>query len=227
VNKSWKRKYYRCNDKDDCNNHGSCRRSFRYGYRTCHCDKHYAGRSCNRCGWKWGGYKCRRRKYYKKKYSHRSYDCDTKIKLVAVVANDENELDECTENLRFDPDLTDFLDEEFEAERLGDLEVIEVDPCTVEKLKAGLNDLVEEQDITDPKVRVVFVVLNEDTFTNGSCDEDKLDNIQYKLEEMLTCNEIRSLHDFLTIEVDDDSTQCKANEMKDAVLQEDYYWREE
>lgn len=123
--------------------------------------------------------------------------------------------------------MNDFLEEDFEPERLGDLEVMEVDPCTVNKLKAGLNDLIEEQEITDPKVRVVFVVLDEDTFTNGSCDEDKLDSIQYNLEEMLTCNEIRSLHDFLTIEVDDDSTQCKANEMKDAVLQENFYWTEE
>lgn len=152
-----------------------------------------------------------------------SYDCDTKLKLVAVVANDDSEMDDCTDNLRFE--LDDFLKDDFEPERLDDLEVIDVD-CTVDELKTELEDLVEDQDITDSKVKVAFVVLNEDTFENGSCDEDKLGNIQNKLEDKLNCYQIRRLEDFLTIEVGD-SNECEANEVKKALLQEDFFAKED
>lgn len=130
---------------------------------------------------------------------------------------------DCTDNLRFE--LDDFLKDDFEPERLDDLEVIDVD-CTVDELKTELEDLVEDQDITDSKVKVAFVVLNEDTFENGSCDEVKLGNIQNKIEDKLNCYQIRRLEDFLTIEVGD-SNECEANEVKKALLQEDFFAKED
>jgi hypothetical protein len=200
-----------CKHHDDCDDDEVCKRMWtrwgRYGKKRC----------VSTSRWR------RWRKYYRKNYYHRSYDCDTKLKLVAVVANDDSEMDDCTDNLRFE--LDDFLKDDFEPERLDDLEVIDVD-CTVDELKAELEDLVEDQDITDSKVKVGFVVLSEDTFENGSCDEDKLGNIQNKLEDKLNCYQIRRLEDFLTIEVGD-SNECEANEVKKALLQEDFFAKED
>lgn len=184
------------------------------------CDKHFGGRRCNRCAWRWHGHNCGRRRYYRKKYYHRIYDCDTEVKVVAVVTdNEDEEKTECVVSLRSDPDLLDFLEDDFEPEKLQDLDVAEVDLCTNVKLEEELEDLQGDQDLTGSEVKVVFVVVKEDDFArdNNKC-EDELDNLQFKLEE-LNCSDIEDLEDFITIEVDS-STRCKSDEMKEAVLQE-------
>jgi hypothetical protein len=220
VNKSWYRKTgHRCFNKHDCADHGVCRR-FRFGRRSCLCDKHYGGRRCDRCAWRWKGDNCGYRRRYYKKYFHRNYDCDTEVKVVAVVTdNDDDEKTECVINLRTDEDLIDFLENDFEPEKLEDLDVAEVDPCTPAKLEEELDDLQADRDLTDSDVKVVFVVVKEDDFVrdNHKC-EGELDNLQFKLED-LRCNDIDELEDFITIEVDS-STKCQSEEMKEAVLEE-------
>lgn len=142
------------------------------------------------------------------------------MKVVAVVTdNDDDEKTECVINLRTDEDLIDFLENDFEPEKLEDLDVAEVDPCTPAKLEEELDDLQADRDLTDSDVKVVFVVVKEDDFVrdNHKC-EGELDNLQFKLED-LRCNDIDELEDFITIEVDS-STKCQSEEMKEAVLEE-------
>jgi len=142
------------------------------------------------------------------------------VKVVAIVTdNDDDEKTECVINLRTDEDLIDFLENDFEPEKLEDLDVAEVDPCTPAKLEEELDDLQADRDLTDSDVKVVFVVVKEDDFVrdNHKC-EGELDNLQFKLED-LRCDDIDELEDFITIEVDS-STKCKSEEMKEAVLEE-------
>jgi len=142
------------------------------------------------------------------------------VKVVAVVTdNDDDEKTECVINLRTDEDLIDFLENDFEPEKLEDLDVAEVDPCTPARLEEELDDLQADRDLTDSDVKVVFVVVKEDDFVrdNHKC-EGELDNLQFKLED-LRCNDIDELEDFITIEVDS-STKCQSEEMKEAVLEE-------
>lgn len=120
--------------------------------------------------------------------------------------------------MRVDDTLKDFLDDGFKPKRLEDLELAEVDPCTPENLEKELHDLEANKDLTDSHVKVIFVVINDEDFRSGNCEEE-LDSLQYQLEE-LSCDDIRSFEDFLTIQVDSGDTECKANKLKDAVLEE-------
>ena len=115
-------------------------------------------------------------------------------------------------------ELTQFLKQEFDPQKIEDFDVIDVDACRASDLESELEELQLDQDLTDSDVKVVFVVLSDEVFLNGSCQEE-LDKLQAKLED-LNCDDVEDFEDFITIEVES-SSECNANDMKDAVQEED------
>lgn len=116
-----------------------------------------------------------------------------------------------------DDDLTQFLEQEFDPQKIEDFDVIDVDACRASDLESELEELQLDQNLTDSDVKVVFVVLSDEDFLNGSCQEE-LDKLQAKLED-LNCGDVEDFENFITIGVDS-SSECNANEMKKAVLEE-------
>lgn len=114
-------------------------------------------------------------------------------------------------------ELTQFLKQEFDPQKIEDFEVIDVDACRAGDLESELDELQLDQDLTDADVKVVFVVLSDEDFLKGSCQEE-LDKLQAKLED-LSCDDVEDFEDFITIGVDS-SSECNAKEMEEAVLEE-------
>jgi len=116
-----------------------------------------------------------------------------------------------------DEDMTPFFEQEFDPKKIEDFDVIDVDMCTVANLERELKELQLNQKLTNSDVKVVFVVLKEEDFLHGTCQEE-LDKLQATLED-LNCGKVEDFEDFITIGVDS-SSECNAKEMKDAVLEE-------
>jgi len=143
------------------------------------------------------------------------------VKVVAVITDDDDdEKAECIINLRSeeeDDDLAQFLEHDFDPQKIEDFDVIELETCKAIDLKKELVEIQGDQVLTDSDVKVVFVAISETDFLDGTCQEE-LDKLQYTLEG-LRCSDIEEFEDFITIAVDS-SNECKANEMKEAVLEE-------
>ncbi|KAK1744216.1 hypothetical protein QTG54_004749 [Skeletonema marinoi] len=150
-----------------------------------------------------------------------------RIKVVAVITDDDDdEKAECIINLRSeeeDDDLAQFLEHDFDPQKIDYFDVIELETCKAIDLKKELVEIQGDQVLTDSDVKVVFVAISETDFLDGTCQEE-LDKLQYTLEG-LRCSDIEEFEDFITIAVDS-SNECKANEMKEAVLEENAQLKE-
>lgn len=113
--------------------------------------------------------------------------------------------------------MTQFLEQEFDPQKIEDFDVIDVDACRFKDLKKELEEIQADEDVTDSDVKVVFAVVTEEDFLRGNC-QDEFDRLQATLGD-LNCGDLKEFEDFITIGVDS-SSECKALEMKEAVLEE-------
>ena len=143
-----------------------------------------------------------------------------------VTDDDDDEKAECIINLRSEEeeedDMTQFLEQEFDPQKIEDFDVIDVDACRESVLKNKLVEIQADEDLTDSDVKVVFVVVSEEDFLHesplhGSC-QDEFDKLQATLGD-LNCDNLEEFEDFITIGIDS-SSECKALKMKEAVLEE-------
>jgi len=149
--------------------------------------------------------------------------CAARVRSIAVVVSDDEDVKSCARRLRSNDSMTRYLNKNFHPKRIDDFEVVKVGDCSSNKVKNKLKELESNRrSNTNDKVKTVFVVVSKDDFSNDC--KRAIRKLPDKIEEDLRCGQIRRMDDDQTDSDDNfiirvkSESQCTTRKLEKKML---------
>mmetsp|Transcript_13589 Transcript_13589/g.20460 ORF Transcript_13589/g.20460 Transcript_13589/m.20460 type:complete len:241 (-) Transcript_13589:630-1352(-) len=149
--------------------------------------------------------------------------CAARVRSVAMVVTDDEDVKSCARRLRSNTSVTRYLNKHFHPRRIDDFEVVKVGDCSSNKVKNKLKELESNRrSNTRDKVKTVFVVVSKDDFSDDC--KRAIRKLPDKIEKDLRCRQIRRMDDDQTDSDDNfvirvkSESQCTKSKLERKVL---------
>jgi hypothetical protein len=149
--------------------------------------------------------------------------CAARVRSIAVVVSDDEDVKSCARKLRSNDSMTRYLNKNFHPKRIDDFEVVKVGDCSSNKVKNKLKELESNRrSNTNDKVKTVFVVVSKDDFSDDC--KRAIKKLPEKIEEDLRCGQIRRMDDDQTDSDDNfiirvkSESQCTTRKLEKEML---------
>lgn len=149
--------------------------------------------------------------------------CAARVRSIAVVVKDDEDVKSCERRLRSNNSMTRYLNKNFHPKRIEDFEVARVGDCSSNKVKNKLKELESNRrSNTNDKVKTVFVVVSKDDFSKDC--RRAIKKLPEKIEEDLRCGQIRRMDDDQTDSDDNfiirvkSESQCTTRKLEKKML---------